>query len=166
VKGIAPDGCPDPDPDDDALLGDADQCPQKAETLNGFEDSDGCPDEIPEELKQLMGVLKDVQFKKGTADLEEKSLPTLDSVVEILKKHPSVRILVSGHTERVGAEERNLELSRERASTVRKYLIDKGIGKERLVAQGAGSSEPIGDNGTRAGREENRRIELKVVSPR
>ncbi len=162
--GPAPSGCPNMDPDGDGIIGDADKCPQQPETRNGFEDDDGCPDEMPEAVARFTGVIQGINFKQGTSDIEKSSYPTLDSVVEILNKYPSVRLEVSGHTSSEGTEKRNQELSEERAGAVRKYFIDKGIGEERIVGRGAGASEPIADNETKEGREANRRIEFRVLS--
>ncbi len=162
--GPAPSGCPVRDEDGDGFIGDNDKCPTKAETRNGFEDDDGCPDEMPEAVKRFTGVIQGVNFKQGTADIEKASFPTLDSAVEILIQYKSIRLEVSGHTSSEGGEKRNLELSNERAEAVRGYFVDKGVGPERVVARGAGASEPIADNESKAGRSQNRRIEFRILS--
>lgn len=162
--GIAPDGCPDEDPDHDGFLGDKDKCPDQPEKRNGFEDEDGCPDELPAAVAGFAGVIEGVNFRKGTAEIEKSSFATLDGAVEVLQKYPSIRIEVSGHTSSEGTEKRNTELSDQRAAAVRQYMLDKGVEGDRIVARGAGSSEPATDNATNAGREQNRRIEFKVLS--
>lgn len=164
--GPAPSGCPDKDQDGDGILGAADQCPDKPENRNGFQDDDGCPDEMPEAVSRFTGVIQGINFKQGTSEIEKSSYPTLDSVVGILKEHPSVRLEISGHTSSEGTEQRNQELSDERAGSVRKYIVEHGIEEDRIVARGAGASEPIADNATKEGREANRRIEFRVLSQR
>lgn len=176
--GTAPEGCPEEEPcevveappavsedaDGDGLVGSFDKCPQEPETRNGFEDADGCPDEMPDAITKFTGSIQGIQFKMGTAEVEETSYPTLDSAVEILKKFPSIRLEVSGHTSSEGTEKRNQELSVQRAEAVKKYIVSRGINEERLVARGAGASEPVADNGTKEGREKNRRIEFRVLA--
>ncbi len=159
-----PDGCPDQDLDGDGIIGQEDKCPKKPETRNGFEDDDGCPDEMPEAVQRFTGVIQGINFRQGTSEIEESSFPTLDSAVEILAEFPSIRIEVSGHTSSEGAKERNDELSIERAEAVRTYFVNKGIGEDRITARGAGSSEPVADNATKEGREKNRRIEFRILS--
>jgi outer membrane protein OmpA-like peptidoglycan-associated protein len=87
----------------------------------------------------------------------------LDEAVEVLKKFPTVRLEISGHTDSTGKIERNRELSRERAEAVRQYFIEKGIDSGRLTARGAGPDEPISTNTTKTGRAENRRTEFKIL---
>ena len=77
---------------------------------------------------------------------------------------PGVAIRIEGHTDSVGAAERNLLLSRARAEAVRAALIVRGVANERLRAEGLGQAQPRGDNATAQGRAENRRIEFKAVA--
>lgn len=162
--GPPPTGCVNEDPDGDGILGAADKCPDEPETRNGFEDDDGCPDEMPDAVKRFTGIIQGINFKQGTAEIEPTSFETLDATVEILKKYPSIRLEVSGHTSSEGTDARNQELSVQRAEAVRSYFINKGIAEDRLAARGAGPSEPVADNGTRAGRQQNRRIEFRILS--
>lgn len=163
-QGPEPTGCPDRDEDGDGFIGDDDKCPKAPETRNGFEDDDGCPDEMPEAIKRFTGVIQGINFKVGTAEIEKTSLPTLDAAIEILKMHPSIRIEISGHTSSEGTEQRNQELSEQRANAVRNYFVEKGVAEDRIIARGAGPSEPIADNATRQGRQQNRRIEFRILS--
>jgi OOP family OmpA-OmpF porin len=163
-QGPEPTGCPDHDEDGDGFVGADDKCPKAPETRNGFEDSDGCPDEMPEAIKRFTGVIAGINFKQGTSEIEEASFPTLDSAIEILIKYPSIRLEVSGHTSSEGTDERNQQLSEERANAVRTYFLEKGVEESRIVARGAGPSEPIADNSTKAGRQQNRRIEFRILS--
>lgn len=163
VAGIAPDGCPDLDPDKDGIIGDADKCPNAPETVNGYEDTDGCPDEVPEKIQKFSGVIAGIQFDLGKATIRRASHPTLDEAVETLKEYPNLRLRISGHTDSTGSDQKNLDLSKARAQAVADYFVSKGIEAGRLETVGEGSATPIADNATAAGREQNRRIEFKVV---
>lgn len=158
-----PDGCPDLDPDHDGVTGELDRCPAEPETKNGFEDEDGCPDVVPEKVKRFAGVIAGIEFDFGQATLRPASSKVLDQAVAILNEYPSLRLLVSGHTDATGDRERNLDLSRRRAETVKAYLVGKGIAETRLETRGAGPDEPIADNETPQGQQKNRRIEFKLL---
>jgi outer membrane protein OmpA-like peptidoglycan-associated protein len=164
VAGIAPDGCPDPDPDRDGIPLPQDKCPDEPETINNFEDDDGCPDEVPEVVKKFTGVIKGIQFDFGKTTIRKQSYPLLDDAAKVLTDHPSLRLEISGHTDSVGTRERNIEISRARAEAVKEYLVGKGIDANRLVTRGAGPDEPVADNKTKAGQAENRRIEFKMIA--
>jgi OmpA-OmpF porin, OOP family len=82
-----------------------------------------------------------------------------------LDQNPKItQMRIEGHTDNVGSSDANLELSGQRALTVRKALIEKGVAKERLIAVGFGDKKPLGDNATEAGRAKNQRIEFKVAT--
>jgi outer membrane protein OmpA-like peptidoglycan-associated protein len=81
-----------------------------------------------------------------------------------LKKNPSLKIEISGHTDDVGNEQSNLKLSQSRAEAVKNYLTEKGITADRLTAKGYGKSKPIALNSTEEGRKQNRRTEFTVLS--
>jgi OOP family OmpA-OmpF porin len=161
--GVAPDGCPDRDTDRDGILVPDDLCPEAAEEFNGFEDGDGCPDEMPDAVRQFTGRLDGVNFELSRSTLTKASRPVLDEAVEVLQKYPTIRIEVSGHTDNTGKRETNMKLSQARADAVRQYLIDHGIDESRIVTRGAGPDEPIDSNRTREGRASNRRIEFRVL---
>lgn len=162
--GIAPDGCPDLDPDKDGIRDPDDRCPDKPETKNGYQDGDGCPDEVPEKIKSFTGVLEGIEFALGKADIRPQSKPVLDKAVAVLKEFPSVRILITGHTDDQGDAEKNVTLSKDRAASVKQYLVDQGVAANRVETRGAGPNEPIADNKTYVGRQKNRRIEFKLIT--
>lgn len=161
--GDGPDGCPVPDQDGDGILDVNDACENEPETYNGFDDEDGCPDELPDEVKRFEGVLEGIYFDTGKAKIKKKSRRPLDAVAGMLRKYPTLRVEISGHTDSVGNEEDNVRLSQERADAVKQFLVDAGIEEARVTTRGAGPSEPIADNGTKKGRAKNRRIEFKVL---
>jgi outer membrane protein OmpA-like peptidoglycan-associated protein len=162
--GVEPDGCPLRDVDGDGLYPPQDACPTEPETFNGFEDDEGCPDELPEEVKKYTGVIEGIYFDTAKATIRSKSFVTLDAAVKVLVDYPSLRVEVSGHTDSKGKRDKNLVLSQDRANSVKAYLVGKGVAEDRITTRGAGPDEPIGDNKTSAGRQMNRRIEFKLIT--
>ncbi|MCP4808923.1 MAG: OmpA family protein [Proteobacteria bacterium] len=109
-------------------------------------------------------ILQKVQFDTGRATIKEASFPLLDEVANVLLINPQiVRVEIQGHTDNVGTDETNKKLSQRRAQAVRDYLIDAGVKKSRLVAEGKGSTEPVESNDTEAGRSANRRVQFEIV---
>ncbi|MGE5155669.1 MAG: OmpA family protein [Bdellovibrio bacteriovorus] len=105
----------------------------------------------------------DLTFPIGTSNLPSGDLPILDRIAALLEQHPTASVRVEGHTDSSGRDDVNLRLSRERAETVRQALVDRGVAAERIAAIGYGASRPIADNGTREGRDRNRRIEIYLI---
>lgn len=154
------DGCPDVDNDGDGILDADDKCPSAAETFNRFEDTDGCPDEVPVEFP-----LAHITFRTGSAVISGADpIPVLEEVASRMKAHPDMRVSVIGHTDSVGGEDYNQNLSKARAESVKAYLVGLGVRADRLVTEGRGESEPIDSNDTNVGRARNRRIEFKVAN--
>jgi outer membrane protein OmpA-like peptidoglycan-associated protein len=162
VVGVAPDGCVH-DKDADGIVDEADKCPEQPETKNGFQDADGCPDELPKEVAKFSGVIKGIQFDFGKATIRAESNKLLDEAVKVLQQYPELRIQISGHTDNVGDAQKNLELSQARADSVKTYFTGKGVDASRIETRGAGMNEPVADNATDAGRQQNRRIEFKLL---
>jgi OOP family OmpA-OmpF porin len=164
-KGDAPTGCPAPkDTDGDGLLDAQDKCPKEAENKNGYEDTDGCPDVIPEKVKQFTGVIQGITFDNNKATIRPTSKPTLDSAVAVLKEFPQLRIAISGHTDNTGTRDKNVKLSLDRAESVKNFMVQQGIDASRIETRGAGPDEPVDSNATPAGKERNRRIEFKLIA--
>lgn len=164
-KGEAPTGCPAPkDSDGDGIVDPKDKCPKEAENKNGYQDSDGCPDVIPEKIKQFTGVIQGITFDHNKATIRPASKATLDKAIAVLKEFGELRIGISGHTDNTGTREKNVQLSLERADAVKKFLVDQGIDAARIETRGAGPDEPVDSNATAAGKERNRRIEFKLLS--
>jgi len=156
-------GCPSRDRDGDGIGDAKDKCIREPETVNQFEDADGCPDRRPKEIEEFSGVIKGIQFDFGKATIRESSFELLDRAVEVLKKYPELRLEISGHSDSVGSRKTNLNLSQKRADAVKTYLVKNGVDEGRLETRGVGPDEPVADNGTEAGRAENRRIEFKLL---
>lgn len=156
-------GCPDADADGDGVFDRLDKCPSEPETINNYKDSDGCPDELPEKLAKFIGKIEGIRFAPNRAVLLPQSFPVLDKAVEALQENPSVRVEISGHTDNIGQPAQNQALSQQRADAVRAYLESKGVSPGRLIAVGHGSTRPIADNRTEAGRTQNRRVEFQLL---
>ena len=162
--GIAPDGCPPPpDTDGDGIIDKDDKCPLVPETYNGYEDEDGCRDEVPKEIVWKDQPIEGIFFEFGKDKIQKKSFKTLDAAVKVLKDFPSIRIEISGHTDDVGSEEANIDLSRRRAESVKNYLVEKGIDTSRVETVGQGRSKPIDTGKSVRARAKNRRIEFRVI---
>ena len=104
----------------------------------------------------IYGILFDV----NKADLRSGSGEVLDTVAQVLKGNPDLRIEVQGHTDSTGTADRNRQLSLERAQQVTAALLLYGVAGNRLVPRGLGPDEPVADNATEEGRQQNRRVEL------
>ncbi len=161
VPGVAPDGCPIPDTDRDGHLDNVDKCIDKPETWNGFEDEDGCPDEVPRSIPR--GTIKGIYFDLDKDTIKPRSRPVLDRAVAVFSEFPSVRVEISGHTDSTGAPAYNRDLSRRRAEAVKRYLVEHGIDAARIETRGAGPDEPVDSNRTPVGRAKNRRIEFELI---
>ncbi len=107
----------------------------------------------------------ELRFPSGAATLPAGELPSLDKIAELLADHPKLSIRIEGHTDSYGADDLNQTLSAQRAEAVEAALVERGVDAERISAAGFGSSRPIGDNATAAGRSENRRVEVYVIEP-
>ncbi len=165
VAGSGPDGCPTAttDSDGDGILDAVDLCPREKERKNGIDDSDGCPDELPEALTAVEGVLVGVVFATGSTTLSPTALERVRKLVGTLARYPGIRIELVGHTDDQGEPEANRVLSTRRAEAVRDAMVRLGIDAARIDVRGAGEDEPIASNATAPGRAENRRIEISLV---
>jgi OmpA-OmpF porin, OOP family len=104
-----------------------------------------------------------VYFRTGSAELDPRSDPLLDSVADIANRCPGVRIEISGYTDSVGSTDYNLRLSDDRAHSVADFLVRRGVLPTRISARGFGEDHPIAPNDTEVGRARNRRIEFRVL---
>jgi OOP family OmpA-OmpF porin len=158
------DGCPDPDNDGDGVPDAQDKCPTELETKNGYQDDDGCPDELPAAVKKFTGVIKGINFKVNSADIQKSSFKLLGNAAKVMKEYGDLRMEISGHTSSEGDPAKNMKLSQDRSDAVRAYLISGGIAADRIISIGFGSDKPIADNKTKPGREQNRRIEFRLLT--
>jgi OOP family OmpA-OmpF porin len=188
------DGCPEDDNDGDGITDKLDQCPDQPEDRDGFEDADGCPDpdndqdgitdksdRCPGEAGvppdgcpkkyNLVVVTEDkielkqtVFFDTRRATIKRVSFPLLSEVAQALKDNPTIQVEIQGHTDSQGSDRANLRLSQKRAESVRSYLVQKGVARDRMVPKGYGETVPIADNRTAEGRSQNRRVEFVITA--
>jgi OOP family OmpA-OmpF porin len=169
-RGVAADGCPpkDEDVDGDGIVDSRDRCPRKPETVNGFEDEDGCPDDAQDPIREFNEAAKgpanfSLTFALGKAKLTEEGEAVVDSAAAVLVQYPRLSMLVRGHTDASGNRRKNVVLSRRRAVAVKQRLVTGGVLATRITVEGVGPSEPIADNKTKEGRAKNRRIEFRAL---
>lgn len=107
--------------------------------------------------------LNNLFFDTGEWNLKPESKHELDRVIKLIKEYPGYKFQIEGHTDNVGSDESNQTLSENRAKSVFDYLIINGISKDKISFKGFGESSPIDDNESEAGRQMNRRVELRVL---
>lgn len=109
--------------------------------------------------------LKHIFYNSGSSSLNDNlSQYELNNLVKLLDNYPNARVELAGHTDNTGNPDSNLDLSKERAERVMNYLADNGVSPSRMTAKGYGQSQPLESNETAAGRNMNRRTELRVLS--
>jgi outer membrane protein OmpA-like peptidoglycan-associated protein len=106
----------------------------------------------------------DVLFAFDKATLSSEAFRNVDKLADFLKKHPNRSVLVEGHTDSVGSDEYNLDLSKKRADAVKNALVAKGVGEERIATKGYGEKYPVASNNTSDGRQLNRRVEVVILN--
>jgi outer membrane protein OmpA-like peptidoglycan-associated protein len=159
VPGLARyQGCPATDTDNDGVPDEEDKCP----TVPGPKENQGCPVIKEEVLKKIDYAANNIYFATGKFVLLSKSFKGLDDVVKIMKDNPQLKLSIDGYTDNVGGDVYNQKLSENRAGAVKKYLAKKGVDASRLTSTGHGKNDPVADNKTAKGREQNRRVEMKV----
>jgi len=151
-------GCPDADKDDIVDLDD--RCP----TIPGEKQYQGCPPPPPKVVvDKFSGRIAGITFEVNKAVIRPESFPVLDEAAKVLGQYKQLEILIEGHTSSEGVRSKNLDLSQRRAESVKNYLVKKGIDAKRLSTQGFGPDRPVADNSTEMGRQQNRRIEFKIL---
>lgn len=119
--------------------------------------------QMKEEKKTERVILRNVFFVTGKSELDAKSEDELLQLVELLESKKGVGVQITGHTDNLGKEEKNLLLSQNRAESVKAFLIIHGIDQSRVVTKGYGSRQPITNNKTNEGRNRNRRTEFELI---
>jgi len=128
----------------------------------------------PEPVKKDTGLFKDfdatgmvdiygIYFDSGKSVVKPESYPVIVQIAAFLNEHPKIRVEIEGHTDNTGSAQVNQSLSEKRAENIRTEIIKKGIDPSRLEAKGYGSSKPVADNKTAAGRTQNRRVTIKKL---
>lgn len=149
-------GCPDSD--GDGISDNEDRCP----TIKGTIENKGCPVIAKEDIVKITLIAGKIYFETGSDKLKLISNSSLDDLVVILKRYEAVNLSIEGHTDNVGDDAYNMDLSQKRTVSVKQYLVSKGISEARLTAKGFGETMPVADNTKAAGKAKNRRVELKT----
>jgi outer membrane protein OmpA-like peptidoglycan-associated protein len=110
----------------------------------------------------ILNMPGNITFKTASADLNSGFFRVLDSVSLVLKEYDKTLIDIEGHTDSDGSDSYNQQLSLERATSVGSYLNSRGVNGQRIVTYGAGEARPIASNDNAAGKQQNRRVELKL----
>jgi OmpA-OmpF porin, OOP family len=152
-------GCPAKDTDGDGVPDHLDKCPNEP----GPAENEGCPRAVVQPKK--VELREKVQFDTGKATIKPESGPLLDEIARVMNEHPEITgVVIEGHSDASGSAALNKRLSKARADSVMKALVDRGVDKARLSAKGFGPSRPIASNDTSEGREANRRVEFSIAA--
>lgn len=159
------------DDDNDGVANKFDKCPGTASGT--VVDGSGCPIKVQREIiketkviteedrKVVKDAISNLEFDLGKSTIRSKSFATLNRVAGLLvEKNFSLKL--AGHTDNTGGRELNLRLSKERAESVKAYLVSQGANASRIEATGYGPDQPIATNKTAAGRQQNRRVEFTL----
>ena len=107
--------------------------------------------------------LGDVLFEFDKAELMPGGFRAVNKLATFLNEYETRNVLIEGHTDSIGTQEYNIDLSRRRAEAVRSALMEKGIARDRAITKGYGKSYPVASNETEAGRQQNRRVEVIIL---
>jgi len=157
------------DTDGDGVADKLDKCPDTP--AGTVVDGSGCPLKVPAPIEKVIiteadrkvvaDAIKNLEFDLGKATIRQKSYTTLNRVAALLvEKNFSLKL--AGHTDNTGSDALNMRLSKDRAESVKAYLVSQGANASRIEATGYGESQPIASNKTAAGRQQNRRVEFTL----
>lgn len=133
-----------------------DQQQRELEQIEGVEVTRTAEDEL------RVAVRNEVLFDVDSTYLRTESRATLNDMADVFTRYTDTRIGVEGHADSTGTDDYNLDLSRRRANAVREYLVDRGVTRSRIRAEGHGENRPRASNSTPEGRQLNRRVEIFV----
>jgi len=118
--------------------------------------------ETRDTARGLVVNMSDVLFDSGQFTLKPAAREKLARISGIILTHPGLSLQVEGHTDSVGSDELNMQLSEKRAWAVRDYLAQQGVNPASISARGFGKTQPVASNDTATGRQQNRRVEMIV----
>lgn len=157
-------GCPDFD--GDGFHDGVDKCPKQWGPSQNLPEGHkkGCPLIKVDLTKGKLAALDKIYFEFNRWRIKPRSYTLLKNVARILKNYPQMKILIEGHTDKVGSYKYNMWLSRRRARSVRDFLVKQGINRRRMRFRGYGYTKPLTTNRTQAGRDKNRRVEFTILN--
>lgn len=117
-----------------------------------------------EEDEIIKTAFAQLEFETYSAVIKQSSYSSLDGLANLLKSHADWSVILKGYTDNSGNAAKNLQLSKDRAASVKAYLVNKGVAASRLQSFGYGSANPLASNSTLAGRAKNRRVEIELYS--
>jgi len=130
--------------------------------MSGTVANKGCPEVTVEIIQQLNDYSKTILFDLGKSTIRQESYAVLQNIANIMKEYPNADFVIEGHTDSQGSDKTNQKLSDERSASVRNYLTTIGMDGSRLSSVGYGEARPIATNATKAGRQQNRRVEISL----
>lgn len=160
------DGCPEEDADQDQVADALDMCPLTSGVANEDPACNGCPALACVSAAGQITITERVEFETGSDHILPQSEAVLTDVLSIIQTNEQItRVRIEGHTDDRGLDPQNLSLSRDRAASVARWLVEHGLDASRLAGWGCGEAHPIEPNRTRAGRQTNRRVEFHIIDP-
>lgn len=155
------DGCPEEDADGDLVLDTDDKCPKEAGVSGADPEKEGCPQFVTR-VETTIEIRQPIEFGFDTATIETRSHPILREIAQVLTKNPQIRVSIEGHTDDVGTDEYNEQLSKNRALAVLEHLVGLGIDRRRLSAKWFGKTKPLVNDGSDEAQAQNRRVEFRI----
>jgi len=152
-------GCPETDKDGDSVPDQLDDCPNTI----GEPDNKGCPVVSKKQKEVVSKAISNLEFEFNKSTIKQESFVGLDMLALLLADKTDWKLRLSGHTDDVGTDEFNLQLSKDRADAVKDYLILKGLNSDRFIVEYFGKTKPVAPNTTESGRKKNRRVEMSFV---
>jgi OmpA-OmpF porin, OOP family len=153
-------GCPPKtnDTDGDGVDDVSDRCPETP----GPKDNQGCPKLSATDQAKVSKAFKNLLFETGKAIIKPSSYASLNELAQVIRDNPGSNLRLEGHTDNVGNDDANMQLSKDRAAAVKTYLTDRGVGDDRIESEGYGETRPVAENNSAAGKQKNRRVEMKI----
>ncbi len=158
VGTIDNEGCPVLDTDGDGIADSIDNCPN----ISGVASNNGCPMVTEEVQKQITDLARAIYFKTGKFTFTDETEVRLDKINTILSDYHATNFVVEGHTDSSGSNAINKKLSQQRSDAVMQALVQAGFPASMIKSIGYGEEKPIGDNKTKKGKQENRRVEIRA----
>jgi OmpA-OmpF porin, OOP family len=154
-------GCPPPfiDTDKDGIDDYSDLCPK----VPGVKKNKGCPELKKADADALQKAFDNLLFETNKDVIVESSFSSLDALAKVLRNNPRYKLYLEGHTDNVGEDAANMDLSKRRSASVKNYLVKKGVTADRITTDGFGETRPVASNDTDDGRHKNRRVEMTII---